>query len=367
MRMALPTYTYTALQRLSYAFLALPKAARNQDVSAISVSTNIQLLCQALVACLEAPLHSEANASHYRASLNLQDICPRVESSYICILTALAKLDLLEESAVALSPAINSIIGLFQTLLQTLQVTALNESKRKHEEESNRRMKPRSNTKAAKKSPELEADSFANSAGMLARTAPKFITSLDLKKSQHSQLLSGLLSVLLDQVGSTLALVIFSDSSDSAEEEAGLAPPHGLKQHADLDADTAISTAALESPFVISILKTVLRFLRENQHGMSIRCRELLGGSLTEIDNNTLLYNIEKRLQDTLLRGVFGEDDGAFRNAFIRPPFPDGNDAEDALKDARDEPNKSEWFLGQVWELLGWDILSGKTASRRGA
>ena len=282
-------------------------------------------------------------------------------SSHTLILSVLGHLPSAADLEFDLPRVTNSIAELFQTLLVTLHKLALIEVTRRNEEQSSKDKNAESNTKALKKSPEQWTASFALSAALLLRTIQHIVAAFDLDILWHCFVFKSMLSVLLDHTGSIVSLLVFADPTN-IEGDKLLEQPGRWRQDFDPGVETTIVATEMEVPYVLAVLRFTLRYLRERRKTLPIGSREIIGGSLTDIDNDMLLQKIEKRLQDTLLRGVFGADDEKFVEAFTRPSTPDNNDIEGFLEDVREEENKPEWFIGQVWELLGWDIISGRMA-----
>jgi hypothetical protein len=81
-------------------------------------------------------------------------------------------------------------------------------------------------------------------------------------------------------------------------------------------------------------------------------------GSVTkanEVLSMPLLSSVKTKLQNTLLKAVFGQDDPLFSDSLVQPVKP----AEDRCPHSQtlDKP-VSEWFTQEVWRLLGWEILA---------
>jgi hypothetical protein len=327
------------------------------------VTNNISVTCNALKKCIDAALplpegHATNNA------IALQDICPQIVNSYTLLLSAVNAIPSNTQDSRALNNAVNSLTALFLTFLGSIHKLALDEITRQEGEERSKRRKPKSNTKATKKASEPDQASFTESAALLARTIRRFITSLDLNRITHCRIFKSVLSALLDHVGSSLSLLVFADPQQLDEVDAPIEQPCGLQHVAHVDTSTALAVAELEGPYLICILKPALGHLQQSRLDMLIRSREIIAGSRTDIDNEALLQKIEKRLGDTLLRAVFGDEDQGFREAFSRQASPEDDVAEETVRDAREEDDKSKWYIGQLWELLGWDMLSGKLAGR---
>ena len=290
--------------------------------------------------------------------LSLAEVCPSVVSSHTLILSALSATrpgsDLLHSTS--------SIIAVFQTLLDTLHKRTLDETRRRTEQWSSKERKAKSNTKAMKDPPEHRTASFTLSATLLVRTAQHMVAAFDLDASHHCQVFKSVLSVLIDEVGSVLSLFVFVDPQDTAMNGNPIEQTRQWRQKSGDDMSMIVAAAEIKAPYVLAVLKFALRFLREREHALPVRSREIIGGTLTDIDNDLLARNIEKRLQNTLMRGIFGPGDGKFTEAFMRPSTPESNDIRAVLEDPGAECDGPEWFIGQIWELLGWDILSGKMA-----
>jgi hypothetical protein len=258
----------------------------------------------------------------------------------------------------------NGVVGVFQALLGRLHRLVLDELTRQEVEEAARNRKAKSNMKASK-AVEHDKRGFSESAAMLVSLLRHLLVSLDLAKPIHCQIFKALFIALLDHIGSSLATLVFADPSQTERQET-VADPVGLEHVSHLDVDAAIAAAELEAPYLVTLLKCTLSYLHANEKKMPVRARELLTGSREAIDNTLLHEKVQKRLQDTLLRGVFGDDDDSFREAFTRDPSPENRgQVDEAVKEAVEQEDKGQWFIGQIWEMLGWDVLSGKMGKLR--
>ena len=66
-----------------------------------------------------------------------------------------------------------------------------------------------------------------------------------------------------------------------------------------------------------------------------------------------VLARARQRLQETLLKGIFGNDGEEFMNALQMPASEEGWDNE-APQVTRDE---KEAFVESVWSTVGWDMM----------
>lgn len=253
-------------------------------------------------------------------------------------------------------PAITEVVKVFQAFLGRLHKFALDECARREHE-----------TRSKKQAVGPTSEEDITKAREITRTLLKMFTAIDVTKNAHCRLLEGYLCALLDHVGSSLSLLVFADSTGSRKrQQRGILPPSGLLDSAHLQIESAKSAATLEGPYVCFILRKGLEFLLENADRMSEESLAKFtlyvsdeNGAATE---NNLRHRIEKTLQSTLLRGAFGDDDDMFSNSLRR----DDDDEEEVslepmmkARNSKEEEPSAEWFIGELWETLGWDILSG--------
>ena len=178
------------------------------------------------------------------------------------------------------------------------------------------------------------------------------LTSIDPSKKSHSEILEGCLCAFLNHLGSSLSVVVFSSDAQPTEQQGifpGVLPPQGLQDMSELDPETAVRAVQLEAPYLISILEKVMSFVNGHQ-------------AITSSHSASLLSLSKEKLQNTLLRGVFGDDDEKFRNALQRQVAQSENGVEADLRIRPDQAETPEWFTGEVWRILGWDILAGDDA-----
>lgn len=184
----------------------------------------------------------------------------------------------------------------------------------------------------------------------LTKTMATMITSLGQPLTAHTALFEALMSVLLDHIGSTLSLLVFTDTGYEGE---GILPPAGITDTAHIDRESASATAKLAGPYLINILRTAIQTIHKQHHTSKHRPNKN--------DRKIPLHWVEERLQNTLLRGVFGDDTETIANAFRRADEVDEQQLQQDIEDASQEVD-SEWFIGELWELVGWDVLPGRPA-----
>jgi hypothetical protein len=194
----------------------------------------------------------------------------------------------------------------------------------------------------------------------LTKLAIHFFETLDPSQLAHNRLLEGLITVFLDHLGSSISLVVFTDVqlAGPTGEPNGVHPPRGILDTTDLDQEHATSITEHEACYLTTILRRLMLYLDKQQSLMESDSFPLL--SLTKsptTTNGAFAASIREKLQHTLLRGVFGDDDKAFKNA-LRRSVTNGPDTHVDLEvDGR--KGTAESFIGEVWKYLGWSILAG--------
>jgi hypothetical protein len=180
------------------------------------------------------------------------------------------------------------------------------------------------------------------------------LTSVNPSAELQSQILEGCLCTFLNHLGSSLSLTVFADDQSSEQREifAGILPPKGLQAISDIDSGTVIQAVQLEAPYLVNILEKAMSFVDSHKGIMSPHSASLLSLS-------------KEKLQMTLLRGVFGNDDETFRKALQKPVQPESGVDPD-LPTQGSQAGTCEWFTSEVWRILGWNILSSVDASSFG-
>lgn len=188
-------------------------------------------------------------------------------------------------------------------------------------------------------------------------------TAIDVGKKPHCQLLEGLLSALLDHIGSSLSFLVFGGAESVTGEQSGMCPPVGVLHVAHLDIHDAKGAARIEGPYLISLLRSAVKVAQKRTTTMPMDCMHgFLPGGKAAKNKFQLLDALREALQNTLLRGVFGEDDDMFAEGGLRRYEEESEESDDEKTRVaiveQPEEEADDWFVGQLWEHLGWDILS---------
>lgn len=178
-------------------------------------------------------------------------------------------------------------------------------------------------------------DSDAVTSGLLS-----MVRMLDKLQEKHQGLFDAIVSVLLQHVGESMALHLWGLLGHDFTTNHAI--PGGLIEVKRNGVWDAISAAKIEAPFLVQLLKGLLQ----------------TNGPKNMIQTNTAVL---EALQTSLLQGVFGDDDEVPWYEACSNAVPHLRTIEKADPDAElyYEDRDDDWFLTQVWELLGWDIMLG--------
>ncbi|KAI9698688.1 MAG: hypothetical protein M1836_003798 [Candelina mexicana] len=191
---------------------------------------------------------------------------------------------------------------------------------------------------------------------------------LELRPTQaaHCEILEGFLYVLLDRIGSILYGFVFKKPEDEdVSSNIRDLSSHGIGERHANEAEQRANRA--EAYYLIWILERALASVQRDTSG---RCgqawdpskglRDGIGrsknASMGPTTKELLSERARARLQNTLLRGMFGDDEKDFQDCLQKPPI-----SEIALEmptHVGHHDDAEDWFKGQVWRLLGWEILS---------
>ncbi|KIW11977.1 hypothetical protein PV08_09251 [Exophiala spinifera] len=252
--------------------------------------------------------------------------------------------------------AVPDVVKLFKTILCRLHTSVQDTVVQRKDTSA-----PSSKSRRGVNEPLLMSVDCFNQCRSTSKMLTRMFLLLDLSQDVHSETFEGFLCALLDHVGSLLSLLVFSNADHEPSSDIGILPPNGFKGTPHSNLEVAIETAKVEGPHVISVLREAIDFLEGNVKVMSERS-QLLFTSRKATDVRGLRRALEEKLQKTLLRGVFGDDDASFNGGLCRHDHLSEPDVESLMNEMSPDANTSEWFIGQLWEHLGWDILSGHNA-----
>ncbi|EEH22781.1 hypothetical protein PABG_04992 [Paracoccidioides brasiliensis Pb03] len=189
------------------------------------------------------------------------------------------------------------------------------------------------------------------------------ILSLNPVRPEENCLLEGFLFSLLEHVGKMLSLFVFKElysNPDLRLNSAKLPVPGNFDKGYAARGEMAVAQRAAESEakHLIWILERAIAFTDQferpsdetNTHSVSTEATIPQG----------MLERARTKLQNTLLKGIFGEKEQEFRDSLKMPEKPAYSPGERSISRQTHvsvEKEPAEWFTQEVWRLVGWDVL----------
>jgi hypothetical protein len=286
----------------------------------------------------------------------VEEICTVIGSIYPLLLDSLGILKEHQTESDHHSSAVGSVARIYLALLEQLHRFALDLYSQKNAGGCSRsgQKGPRTRSERQRKIYDEIKDDADGKA--LVQLLVKMIHMLDLSIDLHCTLLEALLSALLDHIGQTLSVMVFAAEHD----ENTILPPCGLEGITEQNADTTLGAARLEGPYLVAVLQKANHYLHTQTKVMPEVALSRISTRHKDDTGPNLRHSIEQTLQHTLLRGVFGDQDEAFTQSLNRHRTDEHIGMTDVTTGADHHQDPSEWFVGQLWEHLGWNILSSK-------
>jgi hypothetical protein len=155
-------------------------------------------------------------------------------------------------------------------------------------------------------------------------------------------------SALLEEVGGLISQVTFHEHLSTSRR-----PGRISCSNRNTSASVNALTVDIKCQHLASVLKRAMEG-RSERDGQSLAA--MLAGTKVlgiGVGKKVVLARARQRLQETLLKGIFGDDGEQFINALKMPESEEGWDNE-ALQVARDEKGA---FVESVWTTVGWAML----------
>ena len=219
----------------------------------------------------------------------------------------------------------------------------------------------------------------------LASLLSGIMRQLDAKQDSHRDLFEGFVYSILSKLGNRIYTVNFSQpraasiaeeigANLSSEDPDSESNPPGHNATKD---SIAIRQAHLEAPYLLHLLKQSLAltpsFLSPAPNAKDTSTNNKFSKSKPtpkpgSITKTSLSLAAKQRLQSTLVNAIFGpegidEESDLFLNGLQLPPAEAGGNTFVVPKVK--EVEVGEWFQGEVWRLLGWEVL-GREMDGRG-
>ncbi|PGH04599.1 hypothetical protein GX51_03432 [Blastomyces parvus] len=301
---------------------------------------------------------------------NLQHVLKGICPSYPFLLQTLNKLSDNDDASSGIGVVTYHIIQLFQRTLGHMHQYIISKGKESRAQGTlaGKKGKQRSKTKMTKTpaGPLITSDEELT-LRLFSHFLASMILSLNPVKPQENSLLEGFLFSLLEHVGRTLCLFVFKElhsNSDLRLNPAKLPMPGNFDKEYPGKGEMAIAqrAAECEARHLIWILERAIAFTDQFE-----RPNDAMNGDLvlTEIGlpkgppSQGLLQRARTKLQNTLLKGIFGENEPEFRDSLKMPEKPSYSLPEVSFGRSFDsaEIDPAGWFTQEVWQLVGWDVL----------
>lgn len=331
-------------------FYLLQKALQKRDTPSITqTAVSLCKTCENELVNI-VPQEIQRDGSNYQApaQTTLSHFClslRAIESAIILLLLALTKLPNTGDSRQEEALLIYHVVCLYEAAINTLKRYCKSIPTPTATPITDYHIQTR-----AKTSNRTKVSAADEGAIKLTSLLDRMITSLNLTCPMHQRLLDGFLYVLLSRVGKVLCVFVFQDLELQPDLRADLHKlplPAGLID-AELD-DKSLGGTKTEARYLIWLLQRTLAAVDTFP--------PLLNSVSPENPSGQVQSGIRARLQNTLFHAVFGGG-LEFEQFLQRPEPPENFDVERFL--AKNQVTDSpipEWYIQQVWGLLGCDDI----------
>jgi hypothetical protein len=206
----------------------------------------------------------------------------------------------------------------------------------------------------------------------LASLLSGILKQLDAKQEPHKAIFEGFLFCILSKLGERIYTINFSRARAASILEELEAASSSSDQSDTEPTPTAVSTplrqAQLEAPYLLHLLKQSLAltpsFLTPPT-STSKTAKTKPNPKPGSVTKTTLAHAAKERLQATLVTAIFGpegidEESDLFINGLQMPSAGGSGFTIPRVKEAE----VGEWFQGEVWRLLGWEVLGTEMNDR---
>lgn len=310
--------------KLLQSFFALRMHMRRQPTDLFAVQASASRLCHTISAIVQGvgsitKPDKDRNDGH-------SIVWPAIRRTYNTLSEAVELLHARSQNASSAKTLISELAKILTGLLKCLQSIAM-------------RGQPRScglRTRTHSRDSENQIPGLVNLiAGMM--------TDLDLTEAAHQELFDGLLCTFFEYLGSNLSMAVFSEPmTQGLPQPVGLLQPRGLSAGLDDHTQVDLSTTLKVAPYLIAIL----RKMKPHMDGRG------------DVETNGCAGAVLKKMQNTLLRALFGDQDQAFGESLERPAEVESVYYTDDLMADEGQDATSEWFIGEVWNNVGWKVLT---------
>ncbi|PWY94323.1 hypothetical protein BO94DRAFT_328510 [Aspergillus sclerotioniger CBS 115572] len=343
-------------------FYTLQKVLQKRPNNSSIIRAAIELCSTAVGnvrSAIKQPTESRASTKNLTQPKrpNILAILNSTECAFRLLVQALRKLSTTGRAMQDVGHVTYHIVRLYEVIIEVLDRHCKSKSEKSLQDTKTGAQTSRQRQKAKPKrtktgcSSDVQKDPDYELANQMSLLLSKMALSLDTNRLSEQNVLEGFLLILLDRIGTLLCLFVFQDlrlRPDLQIDEAKFPLPEGLKE-IDLN-ENSINAAAMEAKFLIWPLERILTVLDD------VPGHDPLSTQFTT--------KVKERLQSTLLHSVFGTD-SLWPDVLQRPVQPDDADLE-KLRSCLQIPEQSvpDWFVQEVWRLLGWEMLATSNSSK---
>lgn len=279
------------------------------------------------------------------------------------IMAGLQKLHRTNEGSSLAGQVIYAIVHMYEQLLGAFDTLSEHEAK----QESSKNPTPNSQTPPTK--PKTKTKAGPPRVNIKDLPALNALTSLlngitkllDAKIPSHPSILDGIFFVLLQKLGKTIYTLAFAHprpASLSEEISLDVSPENAISQPPNLP----LRQAQLQAPYLLHLLKQILSltpsFTTPAASAPTTKPTKTAKPKPGTVTKTSLTLPAKERLQHTLVNAIFGtegveEESDLLLNCLRMPGTAVGALTVPRVK----EVEVGEWFQGEVWRLLGWEVL----------
>ena len=306
----------------------------------------------------------EAAHTHAEAVNDAENKCKAVIQLFPFLLRTLDTLHEPSETSDLRGQVIHCIIYLFQSLLEHICNLSACEGLQKQATVANSEETGKAKRRLLAETTDfLPAPSAASKSAtekmedkvvkMLCQLAVAMMKDLDASTLAGQEVFDGFLFFLLLRVGDLLKVFIF-----------GVESPNNVK---DVQPEDMHSFHEAQAPYLIFLLRHASSLASQKSRFINMpQTTDSAGSSLPEDAKRFegISHIANKRLQHTLLKGVFGEQASEFAESLRRPTYSRTEcelDFEEQGKRQK-ECDMAKWFQNEVWDTVGWDVLQPMVA-----
>lgn len=166
----------------------------------------------------------------------------------------------------------------------------------------------------------------------------------------HAQVLEGMCAMLLDRIGTLVSMVVFKEHIPSSTLPAHISTPHN-------------ATQAPENPAFLQIECQAFAWILKQAFGdgeerLWSRLVGTNASSIVDDGDDALLKRARKRVQKTLMTGVFGDHGNEFSDRLKLIAREEGLRDSDVVR-STSEPGAG--LIETAWSVLGWDLVLGSS------